>query len=533
MASAEQEALTFNPELQDVSRQRKLAELLMASGLQQPQGQMISGRYVAPSWTQMLNPMANILAGQAIGERADTEQLKIAQALKQQQMSEVENIMSAGSQEERIAATLKGNTPVSRNLLPKLLETYTKEPNWERTEINANGNIIKGVYDKRNPDVMATFRPYNESIDVPLAGARYSGAVPSGAQNTPLGMQNAPTGMQNAPLSIRNNNPGNLVAPSGQFQQFPTPEAGNTALINDLTLKLSGQSPAYKARFGDAPVTPARLAEVWSPAGAQGNSPESTKNYGNYIAQKLNISPNAPIPNNPQALARVAEGIAEFEVGAYGGKPATTKYDLEVPKQFNTPKERDEWFAKSREPLTGEPLKMVTGAENTIVALRDFNKGLQNFTRADLLNPDKSANMTGLAKNAYLALKDAKGLGVLNKEDLPQLEAIMRNPSDWKNILNSKELFQKLADRQIEFASKVVATNYKNSYKQIPEATKQKLTQIDAEVVERQKADVQKTLDKPLMYQSPDAVEAAGKAGRIKDGQLIIIGNQKFRYKKD
>ena len=34
----EQEALDFNPELQDVSRQRKLAELLMAQGMQQPQG---------------------------------------------------------------------------------------------------------------------------------------------------------------------------------------------------------------------------------------------------------------------------------------------------------------------------------------------------------------------------------------------------------------------------------------------------------------------------------------------------------------
>jgi hypothetical protein len=523
----EQEILGANPELQDVSRQRKLAELLLASGMQQPQGQMISGQYVAPSWAQQLNPIANILAGQAVGERADTEQAKLAQILKQRQIAEAKNIMSAGNQEDRITTALSGNTNLSRGLASKLLENYTKEPNWERTEVNLNGNIIKGVYDKRNPDVMATFRPYNESVDVPLASARYSGIVPSQIQNPPMGNQNVP-------LSVRNNNPGNLVAPSGQFQQFPTPQAGNTALNNDLTLKLSGQSPAYQARFGDAPVTPARLAEVWSPAGAQGNSPESTKNYGNYIAQKLGIDANSPIPNNPQTLNKVAESIAEFEKGAYGNKPMiAAKYDLEVPKQFNTAKERDEWFAKSREPLTGEPLKMVTGAENTIVALRDFNKGLQNFTRADLVNPDKSANMTGLAKNAYLALKDAKGLGVLNKEDLPQLEAIMRNPSDWKNILNSKELFQKLADRQIEFASNVVATNYKNSYKQIPEATKQKLSQIDTEVAERQKADVQKTLDKPLMYQSPDAVEAAGKAGRIKDGQLIIIGNQKFRYKKD
>jgi hypothetical protein len=45
---------------------------------------MISGRYVAPSWTQQLNPIANILAGQAVGERADTKQTKLAEALRTQ-----------------------------------------------------------------------------------------------------------------------------------------------------------------------------------------------------------------------------------------------------------------------------------------------------------------------------------------------------------------------------------------------------------------------------------------------------------------
>jgi hypothetical protein len=87
--TAEEQALDFNPELQDVGRQRKLAELLMATGMQQPQGQMISGRYVAPSWTQMLNPMANILAGQAVGERADTKQLELATALRGRQQQEI------------------------------------------------------------------------------------------------------------------------------------------------------------------------------------------------------------------------------------------------------------------------------------------------------------------------------------------------------------------------------------------------------------------------------------------------------------
>lgn len=81
----EQQALDFDPELQGLSRERKLAELLMAKGAQgQPQGQMISGYYVAPSWSQQLNPMANMLAGEAVSDRADVQQTKLAEALRTQ-----------------------------------------------------------------------------------------------------------------------------------------------------------------------------------------------------------------------------------------------------------------------------------------------------------------------------------------------------------------------------------------------------------------------------------------------------------------
>jgi hypothetical protein len=85
----EQQAMDLNPELLGLSRERKLAELLMAQGLQQPQGQMISGYYVAPSVTQQLNPLANILAGQAIGNRADTKQVELATALRGRQQQEI------------------------------------------------------------------------------------------------------------------------------------------------------------------------------------------------------------------------------------------------------------------------------------------------------------------------------------------------------------------------------------------------------------------------------------------------------------
>jgi hypothetical protein len=135
-----------------------------------------------------------------------------------------------------------------------------------------------------------------------------------------------------APVSIRNNNPGNLRdTKTGEFLKFDTLEAGQKALDDDLKLKLSGQSPAVKQRFGeDANImTPSLLAETWSPSTAPGNSPESTANYAKYIANKLGIDPTGVIPNTPEARKIVSNAITEFESGQKQGM--TTKQAETVP----------------------------------------------------------------------------------------------------------------------------------------------------------------------------------------------------------
>jgi len=142
----EQEALDFNPELQDVSRQRKLAELLMAKGLQQPQGQMISGHYVAPSWTQQLNPMANALAGEAVGGRADTKQTQMAEMLRERSANEI-NEYARLAKTNPDAATkfaINAKTPELRALGLKSLnpEEYTLSAGQTRFKGGQAVNVV-------------------------------------------------------------------------------------------------------------------------------------------------------------------------------------------------------------------------------------------------------------------------------------------------------------------------------------------------------------------------------------------------------
>ena len=133
----EQEALDFNPELQGLSRERKLAELLMAKGMQQPQGQMISGYYVAPSWSQQLNPMANVLAGEAISGRTDTKQTQLAEALRVKGDAAAQDVMQTYQQNPQAAltkATQLQQYPQVKALLPQLAKTAIFEPTTSMQE---------------------------------------------------------------------------------------------------------------------------------------------------------------------------------------------------------------------------------------------------------------------------------------------------------------------------------------------------------------------------------------------------------------
>ena len=79
-------------EQQELTRQQQLAQALTAQGMQgQPQGQMISGHYVQPSFFQQLVPLAQIAVGNSLNK--DSERL--AAALRGKQQETVQNYINA------------------------------------------------------------------------------------------------------------------------------------------------------------------------------------------------------------------------------------------------------------------------------------------------------------------------------------------------------------------------------------------------------------------------------------------------------
>jgi hypothetical protein len=87
------QASTLSPEMfaeqQDLNRQQRMAQMLMQQGQQQPQGQMISGRYVPPSIFQNLASLAQTGAGTYLQQKGDERALELSKALKKEYTSEL------------------------------------------------------------------------------------------------------------------------------------------------------------------------------------------------------------------------------------------------------------------------------------------------------------------------------------------------------------------------------------------------------------------------------------------------------------
>jgi hypothetical protein len=249
-------------ELQGLNRQQAYAQALMAQGMNQPQGQIVSGRYVAPSFAQYLNPLAQTLTGAYLGNKAEEKQLQLANALRGKQTEAVQQYMDMLNPKQ---TELTGPTPTGAPLqtvnqanpqaaymqaatnpyAPQALQQValkklTEGPKWEKaTEYNKSKGVFETyVYDANSSTPETTKRIVGiekpemskaEQINTGLALARARDEGIPGYGGIPSQPQ------QNAPL--RTINPGSpILAPQGQIaptnQPYNIPQINSPALAN-------------------------------------------------------------------------------------------------------------------------------------------------------------------------------------------------------------------------------------------------------------------------------------------------------------
>ena len=126
------------PELQseykDINRQQRIGDVLTSQAFNQPQGQMVSGRYVAPSFFQNLAPVANAFLGNYASNKAEQRQSMLAQKLREGGQKELQtfNEIAQGTPDRKgdLAAALRFAqtaqfSPQLRNISNELMKPRT------------------------------------------------------------------------------------------------------------------------------------------------------------------------------------------------------------------------------------------------------------------------------------------------------------------------------------------------------------------------------------------------------------------------
>ena len=178
-------------EQQQIARQQRMAELLMQQGQQTPQGQMVSGRYVAPSFFQYAAPLLQGYLGKKELGKVEDRQLDMAKRLREQGVQETQRLMNVFGGRPEIAGTpdiptetyetvrgtpaqpaimanpklayaeaINMTSPQARALLPFLAAEAFKKPKWEKASFTdeKTGKTREGVYDANSPDPIGSFQ---------------------------------------------------------------------------------------------------------------------------------------------------------------------------------------------------------------------------------------------------------------------------------------------------------------------------------------------------------------------------------------
>jgi len=95
---------------QQLNRQQQMAQMLMQQGQQQPQNQMVSGRYVAPSFFQNILPLVQTYAGTRLAEKGDKQAIELAAKLRQRYGDELKEFRNLMQGREELAPEQAGPT---------------------------------------------------------------------------------------------------------------------------------------------------------------------------------------------------------------------------------------------------------------------------------------------------------------------------------------------------------------------------------------------------------------------------------------
>lgn len=468
-------------EQQRVTRQQQLANALMQNN-QQPQGQMISGRFVAPSFFQNLQPVANMLTGAYLSNKADEKSLALAQKLRDREMSDLQNYNDMYKGTAAVPAQEGGIVGPSGMTKETTADMYGAD-----MQLNPQYKQVAPV--GARPAVAANPEAANL-----FAASSYSAPLRA------MGMKRLTEGVKWNEVSKYNDKTGNTDT-YVYDQNSPNPES----TMRFVSTSKPALDPYQQIRLGDEGIGTGRFGGPSVGGGPVG---------GNMPTAPI-VGGNMPVGNRPVGSSPVAGGPAikpvastnvpvDALVNTYGYDP----FKAPPMPQMPSGSAARSWKADIYKPLDGTPAQTVTGATTYVDALGKYSDYVAGLKTADLTNPQVRNRLNSLYAQVKLTGKEANNLGVLNGGDERILEEVVPN---YSNILVTKNTVQKILDEQKDYGSSKIVATYRTAQKPVPENMRK---YVVVPKVEEIKAE------------TPKQTGATAKA--MLNGELIEIRNNKW-----
>ena len=409
---------------QALNRQQQMAQLLMQQGQQMPSGQMVSGRYVAPSFFQYAAPLFQTYAGTKLAEKGDKAQADLAKALRQQYANEMENYLK-----------IQRGTPAVSEKTTEMAGPFGEMVGQNNTDI----------------PMPVAYRPAQAAVAPNIMAANLYGSTAYNPVLQQMSSKKLLEGPKYKEVSQYNQQTGNT-----EIYRYDENSANPRDTMQFIGISKPAISPEAQIRFGDEGIgIPAQFrgGAVGQPQGQPTGQPSTMPVVG------AQTQPKVETKTTPVTLQR-------FGYDPFQGP--------ELPKNVSG-KDARALQLEQKKPLTGDAAKTVSGATNYMDALTKYKDYVDTLTATDLANPQVRIALDTKHKQVLLTGKEANNLGVLNGGDERILNAVMPNYSD---ILVTKNTLGKVIQDQREFGSGAIVAQYRTSEKAVPERLR-KYVEID------------------------------------------------------
>ena len=421
----------------ELARAQRLAQMLSSS--EPAQGQMISGRYVAPSWTQNLAQLANAATGAYFANKAETQQQALAKKIREGQNAALADYISQS----------EGRPPVEGGIYGadnRLTMQTTPDMFGPNMELNPQYRRVEA-----RPAVPANPRAANLS-------AAQNELLPDWMRQ--FAIKEYTKGPKWKEISQYNDKTGNT-----ETYRYDENASDPRSTLQFLGVSKPALSVSDRLTLTDRGIAiPNNLGGGGSGSGGGGpvvgNAPAGGQ-----------VNPAQPAVKPVSATNATSQDL----IKTYGYDP----FKLPVMPPQPSPEAAREWQKNAYKPLEGTAGQKVDGAKMYYNSLENYNNYVATLTPADLAKPSVRSRLDSLYATAKLTGKEANNLGVLNGGDERILEEVLPN---YKNITVTKKNLDRIIQDQKQFASGIIVEAYGTQQKAVPENMRKFIVATKAEI---------------------------------------------------